>query len=1237
MDVSPVVDLGRQSAKATVGEPLPVRASVFREGHDQLAAEVVATDPRGRTRDPVRMRPDGEAPNRYVAHVTPDVEGEWTFEIHSWSDPVATWEHDAGIKIPAGVDVELMFTEARLLLERVAAGTGKDALDKPSAAVVSGAIAAATDTERPAGARLAALQDPELEAVLLAHPLRELLTVTGPFRFRADRTRALFGSWYEFFPRSEGATRDEKTGKITSGNFRTATKRLDRVAEMGFDVLYLPPIHPIGEVNRKGPNNTLTPGPDDTGSPWAIGSKDGGHDAIHPELGTFEDFDAFVARARELDIEVALDLALQAAPDHPWVTTHPQFFTTRADGTIAYAENPPKKYQDIYPMNFDNDPAGICREVLRVVKLWMSHGVRIFRVDNPHTKPLAFWEWLLAEVRRTDPDVLFLSEAFTRPAMMHGLGAVGYHQSYTYFTWRTGKREIEDYLLEVSSESDHLMRPNFFVNTPDILHAYLQYGGPAAFKVRAALAATGSPELGRLRRLRAVRARRGEARVGGVPRLGEVPDPHPRLGEARRRGHHARALPDAAQRDPPPAPGAPAAAQRDDPLQRRRPRAGLLEEARRRRGHQRHQPRPARHARDDDPPRDAGPRPGVARLLRRPRRDHRRGLELDRAQLRPARPRLRTCPRDRRQEDPLTDHPTSSQMPTDATRATAVLNAEPDWFRTAVFYEVLVRSFRDSNGDGTGDFKGLIEKLDYLEWLGVDCLWVPPFFTSPLRDGGYDVADYNNILPECGTVEDFHEFLDACHQRGIRVIIDFVMNHTSDAHPWFQASRSDPEGPYGDFYVWSDTDELYQDARVIFVDTEPSNWTWDPVRQQYFWHRFFHHQPDLNFDNPKVHDAMLEAMAFWLDMGLDGFRLDAVPYLYERPGTNGENLPETHDFLKKCRRFVDENYPGRVLLCEANQWPADVVEYFGPEETEDGRWIGTECHMAFHFPVMPRIFMAVRRESRFPISEILEQTPSIPDGCQWGIFLRNHDELTLEMVTDEDRDYMWSEYAHDPRMKANIGIRRRLAPLLDNDVNRMELFTALLLSLPGSPVLYYGDEIGMGDNIWLGDRDGVRTPMQWTPDRNAGFSAATPGKLHLPAIQDPVYGYQSVNVEAQLENTSSLLHWTRRLVHARRRHPAFGLGDFVDLGGSNPSVLSYIREHRGDDDRDVILCVNNLSRFPQPVELDLRQWEGMVPVELLGGVPFPAVGELPYLLTLGGYGFLWLRLTEPTTAGVEGS
>jgi starch synthase (maltosyl-transferring) len=494
MNVMPLVDLGRQPAKATVGEPFPVTATVFREGHDALAAEVVLIDPTGTRRAPVRMHLPSPEPNEYLAWVTPDVEGAWTFEVHAWSDPLATWQHDAGIKIPAGVDVELMFTEGRLLFERVLAELPPG--ETKAREVLEGAVLAASDTGRPAGARLAALQDPELDAVLLAHPLRELLTVEGPYPAYADRERALFGSWYEFFPRSEGATKDPVTGKITSGTFRTAVTGLDRARAMGFDVVYLPPIHPIGEVNRKGPNNTLTPGPDDPGSPWAIGSKDGGHDAIHPDLGTMADFDAFVAHARSLGLEVALDLALQAAPDHPWVTEHPEFFTTRADGSIAYAENPPKKYQDIYPINFDNDPTGICREVLRVVKLWMSHGVRIFRVDNPHTKPVAFWEWLLKEVRRTDPDVLFLAEAFTKPAMMRGLGAVGFHQSYTYFTWRTAKWEIEDYLRELSRETDHLMRPNFFVNTPDILHAYLQYGGPAAFKVRAALAATSSPTWG---------------------------------------------------------------------------------------------------------------------------------------------------------------------------------------------------------------------------------------------------------------------------------------------------------------------------------------------------------------------------------------------------------------------------------------------------------------------------------------------------------------------------------------------------------------------------------------------------------------------------------------------------------------------------------------------------------------------------------------------------------------------
>ncbi len=557
----------------------------------------------------------------------------------------------------------------------------------------------------------------------------------------------------------------------------------------------------------------------------------------------------------------------------------------------------------------------------------------------------------------------------------------------------------------------------------------------------------------------------------------------------------------------------------------------------------------------------------------------------------------------------------------------AELEDDALWFKRAVFYEVLVRSFKDSSGDGVGDLKGLTEKLDYLQWLGVDCLWLPPFFPSPLRDGGYDVADYTDVASDIGTIDDFQGLLNTAHAKGIRVIIDFVMNHTSDAHPWFQASRHDPDGPYGDFYVWSDTDDAYAGARVIFVDTEASNWTWDPVRHQYFWHRFYHHQPDLNFDNPAVRDAMIEALSFWLDRGIDGFRLDAVPYLYEREGTDGENLPETHEFLRYVRRYIDEHYPGRVVLAEANQWPADVVDYFGDHASG-----GDECHMCFHFPVMPRIFMAVRRESRYPVSEIMEQTPDIPSNCQWGIFLRNHDELTLEMVTDEDRDYMWGEYAADPRMKANIGIRRRLAPLLDNDTNQIELFTALLLSLPGSPVLYYGDEIGMGDNIWLGDRDGVRTPMQWTPDRNAGFSPATPGKLSLPVIMDPVFGFQAVNVEAHQTSNSSLLHWTRRMITIRKQHRAFGLGSFHDLGGSNPSVLSYIREHEGD----VMLCVNNLSRFPQPVELDLHAYVGVQPIEMLGGVDFPRIGDLPYLLTLAGHGFYWFRLGKRITPDTEG-
>jgi len=544
---------------------------------------------------------------------------------------------------------------------------------------------------------------------------------------------------------------------------------------------------------------------------------------------------------------------------------------------------------------------------------------------------------------------------------------------------------------------------------------------------------------------------------------------------------------------------------------------------------------------------------------------------------------------------------------------------DPHWYKRAVFYEVLIRGFSDHDGDGTGDLRGLTARLDYLKWLGIDCIWLLPIFESPLRDGGYDISDYTKILPEFGDLGDFVELVDEAHKRGMRIIADLVMNHTSDQHPWFQASRSDPTGPYADFYVWNDSDDRYPDARIIFIDTERSNWTYDEVRGQYFWHRFFSHQPDLNFENPAVQDAMIEVLRFWLDLGIDGFRLDAVPYLYVRDGTNGENLPQTHDYLKRVRKEVDEQYADRVLLAEANQWPADVVEYFG-----DYSGGGDECHMAFHFPLMPRIFMAVRRESRYPISEILATTPGIPSNCQWGIFLRNHDELTLEMVTDEERDYMYAEYAKDPRMKANVGIRRRLAPLLENDRGQVELFTALLLSLPGSPVIYYGDEIGMGDNIYLGDRDGVRTPMQWSPDRNGGFSSADPQRLYLPPNSDPSYGFQALNVEAQMRSSTSLLQWTRKLIGVRKRHPVFGLGTFEELASSNPSVLAFVRQF-GDD---LVLCVNNLSRFAQPVELDLRRFEGTTPVELLGGVHFPRVGELPYLLTVPGHEFFWFALTR---------
>ncbi|WP_029253219.1 maltose alpha-D-glucosyltransferase [Paraoerskovia marina] len=546
------------------------------------------------------------------------------------------------------------------------------------------------------------------------------------------------------------------------------------------------------------------------------------------------------------------------------------------------------------------------------------------------------------------------------------------------------------------------------------------------------------------------------------------------------------------------------------------------------------------------------------------------------------------------------------------------LQDDPTWYKTAVFYEVMLRSFSDSGDAGHGDLRGLVDRLDYLQWLGIDCLWLPPFYPSPLRDGGYDVADYTAIASQYGSMAEFTELIAEAHARGIRIVIDLVMNHTSDQHPWFQASRADPEGPYGDYYVWSDDNEKYGDARIIFVDTETSNWTFDPVRRQYFWHRFFSHQPDLNFENPRVVDSMLDVARFWLQAGVDGFRLDAVPYLFEEEGTNCENLPRTHEFLRRVRQMVDTEFPGRIMLAEANQWPNEVVDYFGTDDDP-------ECHMCFHFPVMPRIYYSIKDERAAPIVDILADTPEIPAGAQWSTFLRNHDELTLEMVSTEERATMYGWFAPDPRMRANVGIRRRLAPLLDNSRAEIHLAHALLLSLPGSPCLYYGDEIGMGDNIWLPDRDSVRTPMQWTPDRNAGFSTADPGKLHLPLVQSLVHHYQHTNVEVQLAQPTSLLHWVHGMLAVRRQHPGFGTGTFEAVECDDPAVLAFLRR----TPEETLLCVFNLSATARSARLQLSACSGSSLTDVFGGASFPPVGEDgTVVMTLGSRDFYWLTVGE---------
>lgn len=550
-----------------------------------------------------------------------------------------------------------------------------------------------------------------------------------------------------------------------------------------------------------------------------------------------------------------------------------------------------------------------------------------------------------------------------------------------------------------------------------------------------------------------------------------------------------------------------------------------------------------------------------------------------------------------------------------------ILEDDPLWFKDAIIYEVHVRGFRDSNDDGVGDFRGLIEKLDYLQDLGVTAIWILPFYPSPLRDDGYDIADYTDVNPSYGVLRDVKAFVREAHRRGLRVITELVCNHTSDLHPWFQRARqAKPGSSARDFYVWSDTTDKYKEARIIFKDFETSNWSWDPVAQAYYWHRFYHHQPDLNYDNPRVRRAIFKTMDFWLDMGIDGLRLDAIPYLYEREGTNCENLPETHQFFQELRRHVDERFKNRMLLAEANQWPEDAVSYFGD---------GDEGHMAFHFPLMPRMFMAIRMEDRYPIVDILSQTPSIPESAQWALFLRNHDELTLEMVTDEERDYMYRIYAHNPQMRVNLGIRRRLAPLMGNHRRRIELMNGLLFSLPGTPVIYYGDEIGMGDNIYLGDRNSVRTPMQWSADRNAGFSRTSAQRLYLPVIVDAEYHYEALNVEAQQNNSHSLLWWMKRLMALRKRYKAFGRGSLEFLHPENRKVLAFIRRYEDEQ----ILVIANLSRFVQCVELDLSAWRDMLPIEMFGRVEFPPIGDLPYFLTLGPHGFYWFSLEPQRTSG----
>ncbi len=1084
-NVQPAVNDGRYPIKRTPGEEVIVTADVFADGHDVLAVMLRYRAAAASAWTETSMRFLGN--DRWRASFPIISLEPHYYSVIGWVDPFGTWREELRKKAGAGQEVDSELLEGAAMVEKAAARASSP--DRTLLAQRAGILG---DRHQPAEIRVEAALAPDLQNLMDRYPDRERATEHPPLAVDVEPVHARFSAWYELFPRSATS----EPGR--SGTFRDAEGLLPYVARMGFDILYLPPIHPIGRTHRKGRNNRVAADPRDPGSPWAIGAAEGGHDSVHPDLGTLEDFRHFVEAAHGHGLMVAIDIAFQCSPDHPWVREHPEWFLHRPDGTIKYAENPPKKYEDVYPLDFG------CREwrdlwqaLARILLFWMDQGVTVFRVDNPHTKPLHFWEWLIGQIRAAWPEVIFLAEAFTRPTVMYALAKAGFNQSYTYFTWRNTGHEITQYLTELTrSGVREFFRPNFFLNTPDILPEYLQFGGRPAFITRLVLAATLSSSYGvysgfelceaealpgteeyRDSEKFQIRQRdwnRPESLMDYISLVNHIRRENPALAH----NFHLRFYPvDNEQilcygKTTPDKSNIILVAVNLDPHHAHEGWLqfpwGSLESVK---------PSPIRFMTCWAKVATSGRAPATICASTRPRHL----------------PRSSGC------VGGYAPNGISITLCKGRQSMDAKNQARSLWYKDAIIYELHVKAFYDSSADGRGDFRGLISKLDYIQELGVNTIWLLPFYPSPFRDDGYDISDYRGVHPDYGTLRDFRNFVRESHRRGLRVITELVINHTSDQHPWFQAARrAKPGSARHRYYVWSDTDRKFPETRIIFTDTEISNWAWDQVAGAYYWHRFFSHQPDLNLNNPQVVKAVTRVLNFWFDIGVDGLRLDAVPYLCVREGTNNENLPETHAVIKEIRRQMDRHYQDRMLLAEANQWPEDTAAYFGE---------GDECHMAFHFPLMPRIYMALRQEDRRPITEILESTPDIPADCQWAIFLRNHDELTLEMVTDEERDYMYREYAKDPRMRVNVGIRRRLAPLLNNSRRRMELLNSLLFSLPGTPIIYYGDEIGMGDNIFLGDRNGVRTPMQWSADRNAGFSKADAARLYLPMIMDPVYGY----------------------------------------------------------------------------------------------------------------------------------